>query len=270
MAKRNIFTLTGKTALVTGGNSGIGKAYCEALAEFGADVAFTGRDEKKLAETRQALEKWGHKVIALKADMTAETEVESMVSEAAHALGKIDIFFANAGTTHPPIRIHEISSADWDMVINTNLRGVFLGLKYVLPEMIKNKRGSIIITSSIAGLRAEVPEVAPASYSASKAALINLTQVAAMEYVKDNIRVNCIAPGMHKTELARPRNVPLDPEMLKEKEKRVKAYCAAEVPMGRSADASELKGLAILLASDASSYITGQVFVQDGGQSARL
>ena len=136
--------------------------------------------------------------------------------------------------------------------------------------MIKNKGGSIIITSSIAGLRAEVPEVAPASYGASKAAIINLTQVAAMEYVKDGIRVNCIAPGMHKSELGRPRNVRVSSKTIKEGEKMIEAYCAAEVPMGRFADAAELKGLAVLLASDASSYITGQVFAQDGGQSARL
>jgi 3-oxoacyl-[acyl-carrier protein] reductase len=270
MAEHGMFDLTGKAALITGGNSGIGRAFCEVMAEFGADVAFTGRDDKKMAETARALSEYGHKVIALKADATSEAEVKTMVEEAVRGLNKIDIFFNNAGTTRPPARIHEIPVEDWDMVINTNLRGVFLAMKYVLPVMIANKGGSIIITSSIAGLRAEVPEVAPASYGATKAAIINLTQVAAMEYVGDGIRVNCIAPGMHRSELARPRDVAVSPEAIKEEENMIRAYCAAEVPMGRQADAAELKGLAVLLASDASSYITGQVFIQDGGQSARL
>jgi NAD(P)-dependent dehydrogenase (short-subunit alcohol dehydrogenase family) len=270
MTGTSIFDLSGKAALITGGNSGLGRAFCEAMGEFGADVAFTGRDEKKLTETAAALAGYGHRVIPMRIDVTSEVEIEKMVEKAVAGLGKIDIFFNNAGTTFPATRIHEISTADWDTVINTNLRGMFLALKHVLPAMMKNGGGSIIMTSSIAGLRAEVPEVAPASYGASKAAIINLTQVAAMEYVRDGIRVNCIAPGMHKSELARPRNMTVSAERIEEEEKRVLQYCAAEVPMGRFADAAELKGLAVLLASDASSYMTGQVFIQDGGQSARL
>jgi NAD(P)-dependent dehydrogenase (short-subunit alcohol dehydrogenase family) len=134
--------------------------------------------------------------------------------------------------------------------------------------MVKNKKGSIINISSIAGLRAEVPEVGPAAYGASKAGVILLTNIAAMEYAKDGIRVNCIAPGMHKSELGQNNPGPKpDPAMM---EKMIAEYCAAEIPMGRMAEASELAGLAVLLASDASSYITGQVFIQDGGQSARL
>jgi len=192
-----------------------------------------------------------------------------MVAETVKQLGKIDICFNNAGIARPPLPIHETPTEDWDAVIETNLRGVFLCLKYVLPAMIKNKKGSIINISSIAGLRAEVPEVAPASYGAAKAAIINLTQVAAMEYAKDGIRVNCIAPGMHKSELGRNNPGPR-PTNMPDVDKMMAKYCAEEIPMGRMAEASELKGLAVLLASDASSYITGQVFVEDGGQSARL
>ncbi|OGO17729.1 MAG: hypothetical protein A2Z15_09270 [Chloroflexi bacterium RBG_16_50_11] len=137
--------------------------------------------------------------------------------------------------------------------------------------MIKNKGGSIINISSIAGLRAEVPEVAVASYGAAKAALMNLTQVAAIEYVKNGIRVNCIAPGMHKSELGRNNPGPKPSKIQMEAmEKMMAKYCKEEIPMGRIAEASELAGLAVLLASDASSYITGQIFAQDGGQSARL
>jgi NAD(P)-dependent dehydrogenase (short-subunit alcohol dehydrogenase family) len=269
MANKGIFDLSGKAALITGASRGLGRAFAEAMAEYGADVACAGRDEAKLAETVQLIGKYKHRAIAIKADVTKETEVKKMVAEAVKQLGKIDIFFNNAGIARMPVRIHEMPTEDWDAVIDTNLRGAFLALKYVLGVMMKNKKGSIINISSIAGLRAEVPEVGPASYGAAKAGIILLTQIAAMEYVKDGIRVNCIAPGMHKSELGqnnpgpRPANMP-------DMDKMMAKYCAEEIPMGRIAEASELKGLAILLASDASSYITGQVFVEDGGQSARL
>jgi NAD(P)-dependent dehydrogenase (short-subunit alcohol dehydrogenase family) len=267
MANKGIFDLSGKVALITGASRGLGRAFAEAMAEFGADVACVGRDSAKLAETVQLLGKYKHRAVAIKADVTQETEVKKMVAETVKQLGKIDIFFNNAGIARPPVRIHEMPTEDWDAVISTNLRGVFLSLKYVLPAMMKNKKGSIINISSIAGLRAEVPEVAPASYGAAKAGIINLTQVAAMEYVKDGIRVNCIAPGMHKSELGRNRT---SPEIVEGMSQMIEEYCATEIPMGRMAEASELKGLAVLLASDASSNITGQVFIEDGGQSARL
>ncbi len=268
MAANGIFGITGRVALVTGASRGLGRTFAETMAEFGADVACAGRDEKKLAETVQILKKHGHKVISIKADVTKESDIKKMVSETVKQLGKIDILFNNAGTGTPPAKIHEMPVEDWDMVMNTNLRSIFLAMKYVLPEMIKNKKGSIINISSIAGLRAEVPEVAPASYGATKAAIMNLTQVAAMEYVLDGIRVNCIAPGMHKSEIG--TNSSMTPEMLASIDKMQRDYCKAEVPMQRLADAEELKGLAILLASDASSNITGQIFIEDGGQSARL
>ena len=268
MADKGIFDLSGKVALITGASRGLGRAFAEAMAEFGADVACAGRDEAKLAETVKLIGKYKHRNIIIKVDVTQEADIKRMVDEAVRQLGKIDIFFNNAGITTPPVRIHELATEDWDAVINTNLRGMFLALKYVLPVMIKNKGGSIINISSIAGLRAEVPEVAPPSYGAAKAGIINLTQVAAMEYVRDNIRVNCIAPGMHKSELGRSRTG----------QSKVPKGCAWiltstagwKSPWARQAEASELKGLAVLLASDASSYITGQVFIEDGGQSARL
>jgi NAD(P)-dependent dehydrogenase (short-subunit alcohol dehydrogenase family) len=268
MASNGIFDITGRVALVTGASRGLGRTFAETMAEFGADVACVGRDNKKLAETVQMLKKFGHRVISINADITKESDIKRMVSETIKQLGKIDILFNNAGIGTPMIKIHEMPVEDWDMVINTNLRGVFLTMKYVLQEMNKSKKGSIINIASIAGLRAEVPEVAPASYGAAKAAMMNLTQVAAMEYVADGIRVNCIAPGMHKSEIG--TNSQTTAEQLAAIDKMQRDYCKAEVPMGRLAAADELKGLSILLASDASSFITGQIFVQDGGQSARL
>lgn len=268
MADKNIFDLTGKVALITGASRGLGRAFAEAMAQFGADVACVGRDEAKLAETVQIIGKYKHRAIAIRADVTQENEVKNMVDEAVKKLGKIDIFFNNAGIARPPTRIHETPTEDWKAVIDTNLTGAFLALKYVLAHMVKNKKGSIINISSIAGLRAEVPEVGPAAYGASKAGIILLTNIAAIEYAKDGIRVNCIAPGMHKSELGQNNPGPRpDPAFM---EKMINEYCKSWIPMGRMAEASELAGLAVLLASDASSYITGQVFAQDGGQSARL
>jgi NAD(P)-dependent dehydrogenase (short-subunit alcohol dehydrogenase family) len=270
MAEKGIFDLSGKAALITGASRGLGRAFAEAMAEYGADVACLGRDEDKLAETVQFISQYRHKAVVVKADVSREDEIIKMVDEVVRKLGKIDILFNNAGVGIGPVKIHEMPVAEWDRVINTNLRGMFMVMKYVLPVMLKNKKGSIINISSIAGLRAEVPEVAGASYGASKAAIMNLTQVAAMEYAHDGIRVNCIAPGMHKSDLGSPKGEKVDPEMASKRDQFVQQYCAAWIPMGRQAEAAELKGLAVLLASDASSYITGQIFVQDGGQSARL
>jgi NAD(P)-dependent dehydrogenase (short-subunit alcohol dehydrogenase family) len=269
MDNKGIFDLSGKVALVTGASRGLGRAFAEAMAEYGADVACNGRDSVKLAETVQLLGKYKHRAIAVKADVTKEVEVKKMVAETVKQLGKIDIFFNNAGIARPPRPIHETPTEEWDAVIETNLRGVFLCLKHVLAEMVKNKSGSIINISSIAGLRAEVPEVGPAAYGAAKAGVILLTNIAAMEYAKYNIRVNCIAPGMHKSELGR-NNAGPRPANMPDMEKMMATYFQDEIPMGRIAEASELAGLAVLLASNASSYITGQVFVEDGGQSARL
>ena len=265
MVDKGIFDLSGKVALVTGAGSGLGRAFAEAMAEYGADVVCNGRDIDKISETVQQIKKYGHRAIAIKADVSKQDEVQRMVDETVSTLGKIDILFNNAGITGPTKKIHETTLDEWDTILNTNLKGVLLVMKYVLPIMIQNKSGSIINIASLAGVRGTVYLAHP-SYGASKAAVINLTQVAAMQYVNDGIRVNCIAPGMHKSSLARPK----DPLLRQQREEFLERHSAANVPMGRMAAASEMKGLAILLASNASSYITGQVFIQDGGQSLKM
>ena len=188
-----------------------------------------------------------------------------MAEETVSQLGKIDILINNAGIAGTYKRIHEMAVEDWDEVIDTNLRSQFLCMKAVLPFMLENKGGSIINISSNAGVRGDGSFI-PVSYGVSKAGIISLTQYAAMQYVSDNIRVNAIAPGMHGTNLGHPK----DPEASRQLDEAVLEFCASQVPMARLANASELKGLAILLASNASSYITGQVFIQDGGQTVRL
>ena len=271
MADNGIFDLKGKVALVTGGSRGLGRAMAEAVASFGADVVIAARDQGKIDETLRILAKYKVKTLGISADMSREEDIKRMIDETVKKFGRIDILFNNAGIARPQRPIHEEIVADFDIMISTNLRGPFLVLKYVLPVMIKQKKGVIINTSSTAGLRAEFPEIAPVAYAAAKAGINIMTQIAAIEYAKYNIRVNCIAPGMHRSEIGHdiPRpTAPPDPKQMAAMQEMMKRT-NEDIPMNRMADADELAGLAVLLASDASSYITGQVFVQDGGRSAK-
>jgi NAD(P)-dependent dehydrogenase (short-subunit alcohol dehydrogenase family) len=271
MIEKGIFDLTGKVALVTGGSRGLGRAMAEALAAFGANVAIAARDQGKIDETLGILGQYKVKTLGISADMTREEDIKRMVDETVKKFGRIDILFNNAGLARPQRPIHEEVVADFDTIISTDLRGPFLVLKYVLPIMIKQNKGAIINTSSTAGLRAEVPVIASVAYSAAKAGINVMTQIAAVEYAKYNIRVNCIAPGMHHSEIGHDIGRPIIPptpqqmEAMQERTKRANA----DIPMNRIADADELAGLAVLLASDASSYITGQIITQDGGRSAK-
>lgn len=266
MERRNIFDLSGMVALITGGGSGLGRAFCESMAEFGADVACVGRTEPKLKETVELISRFGHRAIAIKADVSKPDEVAYMVNEAIAKLGTIDILFNNAGISGAPIRVGEMPIEEWDRVMAIDLRGVFLCMRAVLPVMVKQKRGSIINISSIGAFGGAEPEVAPSSYGAAKAGVIALTKFAAVEYAKDGIRINSIAPGMHRTELG----VKAEPKLAEEREQRMKELVAMNIPMAREAEPDELEGLAVFLASDASSFVTGQVFVQDGGQLAKI
>ena len=266
MADKGIFDLSGKVALVTGASRGIGRAIATVLAEYGADVSCVGRDMKACEITLGQVRAHGLKALPIKAEMRSEEDIKKMVEDTIKEFGKIDILFNNAGAGAGFAKIHEIATGEWDLTINANLRGTFLCMKYTIPYMLENKGGSIINISSVAGIRAEVPEIGPAAYGASKAGINNLTQVAAMHYAKDNIRINAIAPGMHRSEIGRAGNTE---EQNKEMDKFLDEYCAEWIPMGRLAEAEELAGLVLLLASDASSYITGQIICQDGGKTAR-
>ncbi|HSW57575.1 MAG TPA: SDR family NAD(P)-dependent oxidoreductase [Dehalococcoidales bacterium] len=271
MIDRGIFDLTGRVALVTGGSRGLGRAMAEGLAAFGADIAIAARDQGKIDETLGILAKYKVRTLGISADMTSEADIKRMVDDTVKKFGRIDILFNNAGIARPQRPIHEEVVADFDIIINTNLRGPFLVLKYVLPIMMKQKKGAIINTSSTAGLRAEIPEIAPVAYCAAKAGINLMTQVAAIEYAQYNIRVNCIAPGMHHSEIGHdiPRpSTPPDPQQIAAMQARMKK-ASEDIPMNRMAEANEMAGLAVLLASDASSYITGQIIVQDGGRSAK-
>ncbi|MBN2039302.1 MAG: SDR family oxidoreductase [Spirochaetes bacterium] len=265
MPEKDLFDITGKAAIVTGASRGLGRAFAEVLAEYGADVACIGRDQSKLKETIDIISSYGHKAVSIAADVSDADDVKRMVDQAVKEFDKIDILINNAGIAGVNYKIHEMPIKSWDDVMNANLKSQFLCMKEVIPYMLKNKGGSIVNISSNAGLRGD-GNMIPPTYGVSKAGIISLTEYAAMQYVRDNIRVNAIAPGMHKSNLGHPD----DSEQSKQLDKAIEEFCSANVPMGRQADASELKGLIILLASNASSFITGQVFVQDGGQITQL
>ncbi len=271
MTDRGIFDLTGKVALITGGSRGLGRACAEAMAAFGANVAIAARAQGKIDETLGILAKYKVKTLGISADMTKEEDIKRMVDQTMKTFGRIDILFNNAGTTRPHALIHEETTANFDLIINTDLRAPFLVLKYVVPVMIKQNKGAIINTSSTAGIRAEYPEIAPIGYCTAKAGVNIMTQIAALEYAKYNIRVNCIAPGVHHSELhhdiPEPTTPPTPEQVAAMQERGKKIH--DDIPMNRIGEADELAGLAVLLASDASSYITGQIIVQDGGRSIK-
>jgi len=262
MAKEHsIFDLSGKTALITGGGSGLGRAFCEAMAEFGADVALTGRTEEKLKETSRLLEKYRHGTLTVKADVSNEDEIKILVEKTISRFGRLDILFCNATDRINFYNIHEMPVEDWDKVMALDLRGVFLLIKEVLPQMMKQKSGSIIIINAIGGLSAGGGKLISkmSGYASAKAGLVGLTKHAAVEYGRYGIRVNAIAPGMHLTDLF------ADPD---EEMKRVIDMHIENTPMGRVGVPGDIKGIAVWLASDASSFVTGQTIVQDGGMTA--
>jgi NAD(P)-dependent dehydrogenase (short-subunit alcohol dehydrogenase family) len=258
MTEKSMFDLSGKVALVTGGGSGLGRAICEVMAEYGADVVCVGRTTKKIEETINLIKGFGTKTMAITADVADQAQVQSTVDKTVKEFGTIDIFFANAAIREVGFqRIHEKPVEDWDIVINVDLRSVFLQMRAVFPIMIKQKKGNFISVSSVGGLWPIADHDFPklnTAYSVAKAGVIMLTKLAARQYSKDNIRVNAICPGYHRSGLTPPEEL-----------EAFEAELIPHIPMGRGAEADEIKGLAIWLASDASSYVTGQIVVEDGG-----
>ena len=258
MADQGIFDLSGKVALITGGGHGIGRAFCEAMAEFGADVAVNDINDELAQETAALLKRFGHKVTPIHADVSKSVEVERMVNETIAEFGAIDVLFNNVGKGSFPVKPHELSVENWESALSVNLTSTFLCMRMVLPIMLKQKRGSIINTSSVAGMVAGFAGGA-VDYGAAKAGIIGLTKHAAVAYAKDGIRINAIAPGGHQTY---PVGVPA------EAWDQLNKMFIQFIPMGRIAEPREIIGLAVYLASDASSYVTGQVFIPDGGLTA--
>ncbi|HKT17100.1 MAG TPA: SDR family NAD(P)-dependent oxidoreductase [Stellaceae bacterium] len=262
-----LFDLSGKVALVTGAGSGLGRAFAEGLAASGARVFCVDRDRGRAEETATLINQTRNDAVALCADIADPGAVERMARDAARVDPRLDILVNNAGIATVPMRTHEMPLEDWDRLMAVNLRGVFMVSRALIPRMLQSGGGSIINVASIVGLIGNYPGFAmnAANYAAAKAGVIGFTRQMAAEYAKDGIRANAIAPGWHGgTRLAEERRAIATPEEIARFEETI----LKGTPMGRRGTPDELQGLAIYLASDASRYVTGQVFIQDGGWTA--
>jgi len=250
-------SLKDKVAIVTGGRTGIGRAIALAFAEAGADVAVCDAvvSDGQLESVSEAIRKLGRRSLALQADITRRDAVEGMVQKTVLELGGIDILVNNAGVL-ARASLLETPEELWDKIIDTNLKGCYLCCQAVGKGMVEQKGGSIINIASAAGIR---PIPYRAAYGTSKAAVIALTKVFAQEVAEYKVRVNAIAPAFVRTEM-------LD-KALKENPEREQKM-AAEIPMGRVSETSDLIGAALFLASNASSWVTGHTLVVDGGYLA--
>lgn len=243
-----------KVVLITGGSGDIGKTTAELFLEEGAKIAIVGTNDEKLARAKEEL----GNVLTIKADVTNEEDVKDYVNKTVEEYGKIDIFFNNAGTEGKMAAITEQNIDDVRRVMDINVMGVFMGLKHVIPIMQKQGSGSIINTSSDAGL-AGSPGLAP--YVASKHAVVGLTKTAALEVASDNIRVNSIHPTNVEGRMMESIEAGLNPD----DPKAIKDEWTSAIPMGRYAKLEEVARLVLFLASDDASFITGGQYVIDGG-----
>ena len=238
--------LTARTAFVTGSTRGIGLAIARALHAAGARVAIVGRDQAKAAA---AAAEFGERAVALACDVARADQVETAIAAAERALGPIDILVNNAGLTRDNILLR-LTDADWDAVLDANLKGAFHTTRAVIKGMMKRRAGRIINITSIVGLTGNKGQ---ANYAASKAGLIGFTKSVAKEYASRGILANCIAPGFIETDMT----AALPDE--------ARASLLQDIALGRLGRPEDVAGAVLFLASDLAGYVTGQVLVVDGG-----
>lgn len=255
---KELFDLTGRTALVTGGSRGLGLQIAESLGELGAKIVLSSRKQEDLDEAVAHLKTRGIEASAIAADVSKEAAIAPLVAETMKRLGRIDILVNNAGATWgAPAEDYPLEA--WDKVMNLNVRSIFLLSQAVAKQsMIPREYGKIINVASIAGLSGNGPHsMQTIAYNTSKAAVINFTRTLAGEWGKYGITVNAIAPGFFPSKMTK--------GIL---EQRGADNLASRAPLLRIGDDEDLKGIAALFASDASKHITGQVMAVDGGVSA--
>jgi NAD(P)-dependent dehydrogenase (short-subunit alcohol dehydrogenase family) len=242
-------TFSGKVVLVTGGTSGIGKATAIELARAGAKVVLSGRREKEGAQVVAEIKKLGGEAAFVRADIAKDADVKAMVKFAVDKFGKIDIAFNNAGVEWVG-PLDQATEAEYHRVFDTNVWGVLNSMRHEIPVTLKNGGGVIVNTSSVAG-HVGFPQVSV--YIASKHAVEGLTKSVALEFAKQNIRINAVAPG------------PITTEMWDRFAREAKEQVAATIPVGRVGAAEEIAAAVLYLASDAAKFTTGTSLVVDGG-----
>jgi len=262
---KQLFDLTGRVAIVTGGSIGLGRQMAEGLAEMGADLVLCARKQERCHQAAEELQQLGVKAIALGCDVKNPDSIQEMVEATLSQFGRIDVLINNAGISWGA-PVEEMRLEDWNKVIETNLTGTFLCAQAVGKVMIrqgrgensarKNSAGKIINVASVAGLGGAPAELPAIGYHASKGGVISFTKDLACKWASHNIQVNAIAPGWFPTHMSN--------RVLEHHEELFLSH----IPLRRFGNEHDLKGAAVFLASAASNYVTGHVLVVDGGQSA--
>jgi 3-oxoacyl-[acyl-carrier protein] reductase len=247
-------TLLDRVAIVTGSGQGIGRGIALCLARAGANVVIAEQATERIATVAAAVEDLGVKSLGLTVDVSRSEDVQRMVQDTVRHFGRIDILVNDAGRVLVKPMVEQ-SEADWDRVVDTNLKGVFLCCRYVMPEMIAHKRGAIVNIASIAAFHTTVPHV---PYAASKAGVVALTRDLAYEVARYSIRVNAIAPG------------PIDTPMSQSVSVEQRQGIIRTVPLGRMGEPEDIGQAVVFLASDAASFITGVTLPVAGGSDLKV
>jgi len=252
MATKNPFSLEGKTAIVTGGGTGIGKSIAIEFARAGADVAICSRKLEHLEPVEKEIRNLGRKAFSMALDVRQEEQVKAIVERVTQEWGRLDVMINNAGVLNPNARLHNLTLDDWRRVIDVNLLGVVNGITAAVRVMRSQGGGAIVSTASVAGMTAWAYS---GPYGATKAAVIQLTRIAALEYAGDGIRVNCVCPGAFSS----PMYAGLPAAAVE--------AVADRHPMG-TGTTDDLVGAYVYLASDDARWTTGTALVVDGGYAA--
>jgi len=252
---KNLFDLSGRVAIITGGSVGLGRQMAGGLAEMGANLVLCARKKERCEQAAEELKQHGGRPLALACDVKNPDQIREVVEQTVSHFGRIDILINNAGTSWGA-PVEDMRLEHWNKVIETNLTGTFLFSQAVGKFMVPQRRGKIINIASVAGIRGAPPEFPAIGYHASKGGVIAFTKDLACKWGMHNIQVNAIAPGWFPTHMS---------EVVIERNREA---FLKKIPLGRFGGNHDLKGAAVFLASDASDFVTGHVLVVDGGQTA--